>query len=124
MDRLAAAKLGMNLPGQVDQLRIDLDGRVLPPVPEQPVDPLHRIGLVLAVALVDDAQGFFCMDVVKGNRALVLALGMNRPKGQLTGGNAAGAESQSSCNKSQVCPIALTPTAQNSPPLSAFLYRA
>ncbi len=75
MDRLGGAKLGMDLPDEVDEVGIDLDDLVLAPVAQSPVDLLHRLRDVLAVLHVLNGQRFLGVDAIEGDGSIACGVG-------------------------------------------------
>src|SRR5262249_729322 len=93
VDRLLAADVAIDLPQEIDLLRVHLGGLVLAPVAQDPVDLLQRGVVVLAVALVGDGEVFAGVDVMQRNGAGVAqADGAGLLEGQRTGKHAEGGE--------------------------------
>ena len=69
VDRLFGADVAIDLPQEIDLLRVHLDGFVLAPVAHDPVDLLQRLVVVLTVLFERDGQVFIGVDVVQRNGA-------------------------------------------------------
>ena len=78
MDWHAAAKFGVDLPGQINQLGIDRCWFLLAPIAQDPVDAFQCVRLISTVTFVNDTQGLFGMNAIKCDPALAIALGLNR----------------------------------------------
>jgi hypothetical protein len=68
-DRLARADLAIYLPDDVEELRLHPGLFVQPPVPEQPVQLLEGVLVVIAVPLEGDGCGFLGVLVLDRDRA-------------------------------------------------------
>ncbi len=82
-DRLLGADFAVNLPQQIEQLRVHARGFVAPPVAQQPVDLFECLRVVAAFALEGDGEHLAGMHMVErelarvavGDRVLELAGG-------------------------------------------------
>lgn len=69
MDRLAPADLLVDLPQQVDHLRVHLGRFVLPPVPQEVVHLVQPVLVETVAALERDVRAFLGVNVVELQRA-------------------------------------------------------
>ena len=69
LDRLFAADVAIDLPQQIEQVRIHVGLLFLAPVAHEPIELLQRGLVVAAVALEGDGDVFAGMDVVESERA-------------------------------------------------------